>query len=102
MSDIAAPGLFDRAIRRITTVWRDMAAGVAREDDDSIGAQMRACLASRGGEVSARNRAAKLAQAYLTLDEAGRIDFLATLAAFDSDAEAVAVACDAVRDAADP
>ena len=69
---IAAPGLFDRAIRRITGVWRDMAAGVAREDDDSIAAQMRACLAGRGGEVSARNRAAKLAQAYLALDEAGR------------------------------
>ena len=60
-----APKLFDRAIRRIAAVWRDMAAGVGREEDDSIPAQMRACLAGRGGEVSARNRAAKLAQAYL-------------------------------------
>ena len=95
MSDIASPGLFDRAIRRIAGVWRDMASGVAREEDDSIAAQMRACLAGRGGEVSARNRAAKLAQAYLTLDDAGRRGFLATLAEFDSDP-------DAVRDAADP
>ena len=102
MSDIASPGLFDRAIRRIAGVWRDMASGVAREEDDSIAAQMRACLAGRGGEVSARNRAAKLAQTDLTLDDAGRRGFLATLAEFDSDPDAVAAASDAVRDAADP
>ena len=61
MSDIASPGLFDRAIRRINTIWRDMAAGV---EDVSIAAQMRACLNGRGGEVSARNRAAKLAETF--------------------------------------
>ena len=102
MSDIAAPGLFDRAIRRIAGVWRDMASGVAREEDDSIAAQMRACLAGRGGEVSARNRAAKLAQAYLTLDDAGRRAFLATLAEFDSDPDSVADAATQVREAKDP
>jgi malonyl-CoA decarboxylase len=102
MSDIAAPGLFDRAIRRITNVWRDMAAGVSREEGDSIEAQMRACLASRGGEVSARNRAAKLAQTYLTLDEAGRTQFLRTLATFDSDPDAVAAAYEGVVAAKDP
>ena len=69
MSDIASPGLFDRAIRRINTIWRDMGAGV---EDVSIAAQMRACLNGRGGEVSARNRAAKLAETYLELDVAGR------------------------------
>ena len=87
MSDIASPGLFDRAIRRINTIWRDMAAGV---EDVSIAAQMRACLNGRGGEVSARNRAAKLAETYLELDVAGRTEFLRTLASFDSDADAVA------------
>jgi malonyl-CoA decarboxylase len=102
MSDIATPGLFDRAIRRIAGVWRDMAQGVAREEDDSVAAQMRACLAGRGGEVSARNRAAKLAQEYLSLDDAGRRGFLATLAGFDSDPDAVAAAATAVRDAGDP
>ncbi len=95
-------GLFDRALRRIAGVWRDMAQGVAREEDDSIAAQMQACLAGRGGEVSARNRAAKLAQAYLALDAAGRRGFLETLAGFDSDAEAVDVAYDAMREAGDP
>jgi malonyl-CoA decarboxylase len=99
MSDVAVPGLLDRAIRRITTVWRDMAAGVAEEP---IAEQMRACLASRGGEVSARNRAAKLAETYQELDEAGRRDFLRTLASFDSDANAVAAAYAEVQAAADP
>jgi malonyl-CoA decarboxylase len=102
MNDIASQGLFDRAIRRIQDVWRDMAAGVVGEADDSIEAQMRACLAGRGGEVSARNRAAKLAQTYLTLDDAGRRDFLATLAGFDSDPEQVAAAYEAVRAAEEP
>ena len=101
MNDIATSGLFDRAIRHITSVWRDMAAGVAREEDDSIIAQMRACLAGRGGEVSARNRAAKLAQTYLSLDEAGRVEFLQTLAGFDSDTEAVAAAYQGLQAAPD-
>ncbi len=82
-------GLFDRALRRITSAWRDMASAVVGEADESIEAQMRACLAGRGGEVSARNRAAKLAEAYLELDEAGRLGFLRTLAGFELDAAAV-------------
>ncbi len=99
MSDVAAPSLLDRAIRRITTVWRDMASGPV---DEPIAAQMRACLEGRGGEVSARNRAAKLAETYKDLDDAGRKDFLRTLAAFDSDADAVARAYAEVQAAADP
>ncbi len=103
MSDTVAPiGLFDRAIRRIATVWRDMAAGVTPEGDESIAAQMRACLDGRGGEVSARNRAAKLAQAYLALGQTEKVDLLRQLAAFDSDPEAVAQAYAAVQDAPDP
>ena len=90
MSDAATTGLLDRAIRRITTVWRDMAASVAGEADEPLEAQMRACLRGRGGEISARNRAAKLAQTYQGLDEDGRKHFLRTLAGFDSDADAVA------------
>ncbi len=102
MSDITAPtGLFDRAIRRITTVWRDMADRVSTDEDQGILSQMRACLNARGGEVSARNRAAKLAQAYLTLDAEGRKGFLRDLASFDSDPEAVSRAYEAVKSATD-
>jgi malonyl-CoA decarboxylase len=102
MSDAATTGLLDRAIRRITTVWRDMAASVAGEQDESLEAQMRDALRGRGGEVSARNRSAKLAQTYEALDEAGRKHFLRTLAGFDSDADAVAHAYADVQKAADP
>ena len=103
MSETTAQiGLFDRAIRRLTGVWRDMAAGVSAEGDQSIAAQMRACLDARGGEVSARNRAAKLAQAYLLLDEKGRTAFLHTLAGFDSDAGSVARAYDKLQATQDP
>ncbi|HUZ63161.1 MAG TPA: malonyl-CoA decarboxylase [Acetobacteraceae bacterium] len=102
MSETAAPAnLFDRAIRRIASVWRDMAASVSGDEDDSIAAQMRACLAGRGGEVSARSRAAKLAETYLGLDFSGRLAFLRTLASFDSDPEAVDTAYEAVRTAPD-
>jgi malonyl-CoA decarboxylase len=102
MSEAAAPRLFDRAIRHIANVWRDMAAGVGREEDDDIPAQMRTCLAGRGGEVSARNRAAKLAQAWLALDDEGRRAFLGDLASFDSDMDDVTAAWERVRAATEP
>ncbi|MCC6718683.1 MAG: malonyl-CoA decarboxylase [Acetobacteraceae bacterium] len=102
MADTAIPGLFDRTIRRITEAWRDMAAGVAPAADDSIPAQMRACLASRGGEVSARNRAAKLGEAYLAADAPGRLAFLRELASFDADPQEIAKAAARLAEAADP
>ncbi len=97
----ATAGLLDRALSRITAVWRDMASSVTGEEDQSLEAQMRACLGGRGGEVSARNRAAKLAQAFQGLDEAGRLDFLRVLAGFDADPDAVAKAYEDVRTADD-
>ncbi len=102
MSEAVSTGLLDRAIRRITTVWRDMASSVSGDADDSLETQMRACLVGRGGEVSARNRAAKLAEAYLAADEDGRKEFLLTLASFDSDPDAVADAFNKVQTAEDP
>ncbi|MSO90731.1 MAG: malonyl-CoA decarboxylase [Acetobacteraceae bacterium] len=100
--DAAVTGLFDRAIRRIRKAWREMAAGVAKGEDDSVVAQMRACLAARGGEASARNRAAKLAQTYLSLNDPNRLEFLRILSSFDSDADAVARAMELLRTATDP
>jgi len=95
-------GLFDRALRRIGLVWRDMAASVVGETDDSIEAQIRACLNGHGGEVSARSRAARLAETFETLNDAGKQDFLRTLAGFDSDPKAVDAAYEAVRATEDP
>mgnify|MGYP000932416494 CR=1 FL=1 len=42
--------------------------------------QLRECAAGTGGEVSARNRAAKLGETYLALDDAGRHEFLRRIA----------------------
>ena len=102
MSETAAApiGLFDRAIRRIATVWRDMGSTVP-DDDQSIIAQMRGCLNARGGEVSARNRAAKLAQTYLGLNDKGRRAFLQDLASFDNDPAAIADAYVTLQAASD-
>jgi malonyl-CoA decarboxylase len=44
--------------------------------------EMRACLEARGGEVSARARAAALGRDYALLDEAGREVFFRTLSGF--------------------
>lgn len=93
MSEVLAPPaerLLDRTLRRVTGLWRDMAERVAgREEAEDVAAQMRACLAARGGEVSARARAAQLAAAYRSLSEADRLHFLRTLASFDADPKAV-------------
>jgi malonyl-CoA decarboxylase len=43
-------------------------------------AQLRECAEGLGGEVSARQRAARLAESYLKLPEAGRHDFLRLIA----------------------
>jgi malonyl-CoA decarboxylase len=103
MSDAAvSTGLLDRAIRRITTVWRDMASSVAGDSDETLHAQMQACLQNRGGEVSARNRAAKLAETFQSLDDEGRTEFLRTMAGFDSAPDAVASAFAKVQAATDP
>jgi malonyl-CoA decarboxylase len=100
MSDLAlAPGLLDRALRKVTALWRDMAGGANGTLADGFAERMRSCLEARGGEVSARSRAAGLAQAYLDADEAGRLQFLRALADFDSEPEAVRAAWERVAGA---
>ncbi|MCU0837509.1 MAG: malonyl-CoA decarboxylase [Rhodospirillales bacterium] len=60
------------------------------DDVGRLREQMRACLEARGGEVTARARAAALGQAYLALDATGRERFLAILARdFDVDNRAL-------------
>jgi malonyl-CoA decarboxylase len=48
-------------------------------DADRVKRLMEDCLAGRGGEVSARQRAATLGELYLTLSATGRRNFLETL-----------------------
>ena len=104
MSDIAIEaGLMDRAMRRVASLWRDLAGAVQRSPAASNGfaEEFRECLEARGGEVSARNRAAALAERYRKLDEAGRLDFLRALSALDSDAVAVTRAIEKLSAAED-
>ena len=100
-SVIAQGSFFDRTFVRLTNLWRDLADTVtgtgtvdaslsADGDVRRLGDQMRACLDARGGEVSARGRAAALGQTFLGLDKRGRERFLRLLAgAFDVDRKGV-------------
>ena len=61
------------------------------------------CLEGKGGEVSARARAAELGEAYLVLNANGRRRFLTLLAEeYDTDPEEVEAAMAALREAVDP
>src|SRR5215472_15414571 len=110
MSDRAAAGLFDgfvdRTLTRLRGAWREI-AGSARgvltsglrpdlPDDDAnrLRQQMLSCLDGRGGEVTARARAAALGRTYLALNDAGRERFLRLLAEeFDTDRATVDRCC---------
>jgi malonyl-CoA decarboxylase len=104
MSDIAIEaGLMDRAMRRVASFWRDLAGAVQRSPTafSDFAEEFRECLQARGGEVSARKRAAALAERYRGLDEVGKLGFLRALAAFDSDALAVTRAIEKLSTAPD-
>ncbi len=102
-------GVFDRTLANLRSAWREI-AGSARgvlssaprpdlpEDDiDQLRQQMLSCLDGRGGEVTARARAAELGRSYLALNAAGRERFLRLLAEeFDTDRDLVDSHCSAL------
>lgn len=111
---IQTRGLLDRTLRNLRTGWRNIAgacydaeAASHRPDlpDDDLPAireQIAACLEGKGGEVSARSRAAALGHVYLALDETGRRRFLRTLNdEFGPDEDQVEAAIGNYRRAAD-
>ena len=93
MNDEITGSLVDRTLRRLARVWHGLARG-DKQDAEIVGLapalpdadiprvreQIEACLAARGGEVSARRRAAALGESYLSLSELGRERFLRLLA----------------------
>jgi len=114
MSDRTGPGfldtVFDRTLGNLRTVWRDIASSargvlssapkpdLAGDDIDRLRSQLRDCLDGRGGEVSARARAADLGRTYLALNATGRERFLHLLAEeFDIDRAAVNATWDRLR-----
>lgn len=97
-----ATTFLDRTLATLTSAWRDLVerAGLAERtlrDPDIAGdeaevlrAQFRDCLEAKGGEVSARARAASLGRTFLTLSPEGTKRFLKILASdFALDAEAL-------------
>src|SRR5213083_1631307 len=107
-------GVFDRTLANLRGAWREIAlsargvlAGALRPDlpEDDVArlrTQMLGCLDGRGGEVTARARAAQLGRTYLALNAAGRARFLHLLAtAFDTDHAVVDDCCALVAAAAD-
>jgi malonyl-CoA decarboxylase len=108
-------GVFDRTLARLRGAWREIAGsargvltGAPRPDlpEDDIARlrqQMLSCLDGRGGEVTARARAAALGRSYLALNPAGRERFLRLLAEeFDTDHAVVDDCCALVAAAVDP
>jgi malonyl-CoA decarboxylase len=80
---------FNRTIWRFRRAWRlggknrlkhGIAPGLSDVDVKRLRRQIDACLERRGGEVSARARAAELGELYLALNGAGRRRFLVILA----------------------
>lgn len=92
MSEAARePGFFERTLANLRGAWREVANSAARSvglaelslpkgDRESLKRFMESCLEARGGEVSARLRAAELGQLYLQADSEGRRLFLDVLA----------------------
>lgn len=106
--------LLNRTLRNIRTAWSGVSdstryyfTGTPRPDlpeDDlqRIRSQMIECLKARGGEVSARGRAAELGRTYLSLNEEGRSRFLNLLAnEFAVQHDKVDAAVDAFKSAED-
>ena len=78
-------------LANLAGAWREIAQSAARTvgrndrlgagaDPEALEAFMRECLEARGGEVSARMRAAELGETYLKLDAEGRRRYLEILA----------------------
>lgn len=110
MSEFFSPGLLDR----LGTLWRDMVPSreepisanlrpdLPDEDLKRVRRQMDACLEGKGGDVSARTRAAQLGHAYISLDATGKERFLRLMALdYDTDHAAVDRAVDRLRAAED-
>jgi malonyl-CoA decarboxylase len=107
--------VIDRTLANLRTAWRDIADSargvlgggaprpdLPRDDAERLVERMRDCLEARGGEVTARARAADLGRTYLALSPVGRERFLRLLAErFDVDRREIAACCADFAEATD-
>ncbi len=102
MAQADSSSFIDRTVRQARSAWQRIAGGeydaeaaslrpdLPEDDADKIRKQMRECLESKGGEVSARAKAAALGRVYMALDVGGRENFLRILGHdFDVDHNAI-------------
>ena len=111
MAELQEP-LWDRTRKLIREYWplgdpvalKDViGVNLPKGDLGKIRRKIDGCLEGKGGEVSARARAAELGEAYLVLNANGRRRFLTLLAEeYDVDSEAVEGAMTALRESDDP
>ena len=104
--------LWDRTRKLIREYWplgdpvalKDViGVNLPKGDLGKVRRKIEGCLEGKGGEVSARARAAELGEAYLVLKANGRRRFLTLLAEeYDVDSEAVEVAMTGLRESDDP
>lgn len=102
---MSATGLISKSLSRMRAMVAD-AAGRGREPSERVlervRQQLRECAEGRGGEVSTRQRAARLAETYLGLDDSGRRAVLRIIALeFGPDPAKVATAHKAYQAAID-
>ena len=112
--EITRASLLNRTMQNLREAWREVAdwrggllptapsPNLPDKDREALKGQMRDCLEARGGEVSARARAANLGRIYLSLNARGRKRFLQILATeFDIDRKAVDQATAKLQQAGD-
>ncbi|MDG4554167.1 MAG: malonyl-CoA decarboxylase [Candidatus Competibacter sp.] len=111
--EVTRASLLNRTMTNLREAWREMAdwreglfaapsPNLPEKDMEALKEQMRDCLEARGGEVSARARAANLGRIYLSLNAQGRKRFLQILAReFDIDRQAVNKAVATLQKAGD-
>lgn len=75
-----ADNLLSRGLKKVRALVAEEGPALPAKTRDRLRAQLRECVEGRGGEVSARQRAAGLARTYQGLSEAGRRDFLRLIA----------------------
>ena len=107
--------LFDKTLGNLVGAWKNISFAGRQTDGlqlspylhdrecETLLAHMRDCLSGKGGEVSARLRAAELGETYLKFNDEGRRKFLILLTEeFSSDNEAIASAAQQLLIAEEP
>ncbi|MFZ2854953.1 MAG: malonyl-CoA decarboxylase [Rhodocyclaceae bacterium] len=100
-SDTNPGNIVTRGLRRVRQLLGDeRTPGFNAKQLTKIREQLRECADGLGGEVSTRQRAVRLAESYLQLDDTGRAAFLRIVASeFGPDPQAVASAHQAYQQA---